>query len=510
MTSHYKVLRSVTPADLEAHHRFAKVLGMIPPEGYVKFSHFRDIGRNCVSNGIAYACSCGILKRISPHERILHLDSVKFWCTQLNEPGYKNTTTNNSTERLYLQMLANLDEWLPGRSFQSYATVLIDGQITRQATTKSFANVEELLHYCIESDYGTKTAQRVIREYLTDSQAGKMSDSLYSITRAALKSYFNVNDQMLDLPRPRKKRADQAPSDDSFMTLEDFYKMLQNGKPSITMRTIMLIKLQSGMDSSTFTDRFNYEGYSQITKYFKTDDHTSWNLDMCPVPIRLVRVKTGVQYTTFLDRDAIAQLQGYLTWKGTRYGSQDASKPLFMTKQNTPIHSLWLSRGFSEVAVRAGIQKKVSHRVYKIRAHEVRDLLKSTLLASGCKQYAADHVLGHAPRDSYEKQATLYPEELRAEYAKASSRINIFLKVEHNLNSPEDPESQNTRIRELEAEVRTLKESKTVDAVTEGAYKDAISEMNEKIKHLMYLFDSLPDSVKEAMATKTKGPDSLT
>ena len=154
--------------------------------------------------------------------------------------------------------------------------------------------------------------------------------------------------------------------------------------------------------------------------------------------------------------------------------------------------------------------KKVSHRVYKIRAHEVRDLLKSTLLASGCKQYAADHVLGHAPRDSYEKQATLYPEELRAEYAKASSRINIFLKVEHNLNSPEDPESQNTRIRELEAEVRTLKESKTVDAVTEGAYKDAISEMNEKIKHLMYLFDSLPDSVKEAMATKTKGPDSLT
>ena len=145
----------------------------------------------------------------------------------------------------------------------------------------------------------------------------------------------------------------------------------------------------------------------------------------------------------------------------------------------------------------------------RFRAHEVRDLLKSTLLASGCKQYAADHVLGHAPRDSYEKQATLYPEELRAEYAKASSRINIFLKVEHNLNNPEDPESQNTRIRELEAEVRTLKESKPTGAVTEGAYNDAISEMNEKIKHLMHLFDSLPDSVKEAMATKTKGPNSL-
>ena len=45
------------------------------------------------------------------------------------------------------------------------------------------------------------------------------------------------------------------------MTLEDFYRMLQKGKPGIMMHTIMLINLQSGMDTSTLTDRFNYEGY---------------------------------------------------------------------------------------------------------------------------------------------------------------------------------------------------------------------------------------------------------
>ena len=100
---------------------------------------------------------------------------------------------------------------------------------------------------------------------------------------------------------------------------------------------------------------------------------------MCPVPIRLVRVKTGVQYTTFLDRDAIVQLHEYLTWKEAKYSKQDLSKPLFMTKQNTPIYSVWLSKGFSEVAASAGVQEKVSHKMYKIRAHEVRHLLKSTL-----------------------------------------------------------------------------------------------------------------------------------
>ena len=77
--------------------------------------------------------------------------------------------------------------------------------------------------------------------------------------RSAIKSYFNANGIVLDLPKSRKKRADSTTSDDS-MTLENFYKMLQTGNPGIKMRTIMLIKLHSGMDSSTFTDRFNYEG----------------------------------------------------------------------------------------------------------------------------------------------------------------------------------------------------------------------------------------------------------
>ena len=46
-----------------------------------------------------------------------------------------------------------------------------------------------------------------------------------------------------------------------------------------------------------------------------------------------------------------------------------------------------------------------------------------------CAPYTADHVFGHAPRDSYEKQATLYLEEMRAEYAEISSCIDMFSKV---------------------------------------------------------------------------------
>ena len=57
------------------------------------------------------------------------------------------------------------------------------------------------------------------------------------------------------------------------------------------------------------------------------------------------------------------------------------------------------------------------------------------MTASGCAAYAADHVLGHSPRDSHEKQAELYPETPRAEYAKASWRPNVFSSFEKHLDS---------------------------------------------------------------------------
>ena len=491
MTTYYEVLRPVTPADLYTRPRFVEILKLIPPQGRVAFEMFSHIDRHRASQGIAHACSCGILKRISPAKQILKFNSVQTWHKSLNKSGHKHSRSEHGTRSLYLRGLSKFDEWLPGRSFQSHETVVNGRKITRQAVTKSFANVEEMMYYCRESDHGSATTQDAIREYLVDLHEGGTSANACSVTCSAIKSYFNYNDVVLNLPKNKKKRADSTPDDDSFMTLEDFYRMLQDGKPGTMMKTIMLIMLHSGMDSSTLTDRFNYEGYSQIIKHFGTDDHKSWNIDLCPVPIKLGRVKRGALYTTFLERDAIEQLQRYLTWKETKYCKQDPPKPLFVTKQNTPIRENWVSTGFSQVAVRAGIQEKVSRTLYKIRAHKVRHLLKSTLLTSGCKPYAADHVLGHAPRDAYEKQATLYPEELRAEYAKASSRLNIFSKVESVLNTAKDPASQDARIKDLEAQVAGTSTTNAEIALLERRHResmqkmyDAIESLNEKINSL--------------------------
>ena len=70
---------------------------------------------------------------------------------------------------------------------------------------------------------------------------------------------------------------------------------------------------------------------------------------------------------------------------------------------------------------------------------------------------------------------------MRKEYAKASSRLNIFSKIASTLNSPKDPESQEARIRELEAEVAALKQSKAGEDFTDEKHKNVMNGMNEKI-----------------------------
>ena len=90
-------------------------------------------------------------------------------------------------------------------------------------------------------------------------------------------------------------------------------------------KAALMAKFQAGLDSSTMADRFNYQGYAQIVRHFRTDDHHVWDLGRCPVPIRLDRVKTGAPYTTFIYRDAVSALRDYLVWRGTDPGGRCSS-----------------------------------------------------------------------------------------------------------------------------------------------------------------------------------------
>ena len=101
MTTYYKVLCRAGPTELETTSKLVKILRMIPPDGHVVFEHFRDACNHTAVRGVKHACSIGILVRIQPHDRLLGLDSIKFWRTQINESGHRHSQSPDA-EDVYL------------------------------------------------------------------------------------------------------------------------------------------------------------------------------------------------------------------------------------------------------------------------------------------------------------------------------------------------------------------------------------------------------------------------
>lgn len=468
---YYEMLRPANDSDLEAAGpKMAAILRKLPPGGYVPDGDLGRYGRGAES-AFRWACSNGIMRKSRLSGRAMRFESVRFWMSQLNLPKAKNVSVDKGTRYSYAAALDAFDGWLRGRKFPVRESVVDDGRVVVRSASRKFSDIEDLLRFGEDPGHGAAAVRRILRQYLADSAASGCSLSTALVHCAAIKSYFAVHDVPADVQVSRNRYQPRETRDDSQMSLPDFYKMMIAGRMDVMMMAITMIKFQAGLDSSTLADRFNFEAYGQIIRHFGTEDYDAWDLDKCPVPIKLVRVKTGMRYTTFMDRDAVSLLRDYLRWKEHRRGKHHKDEPLFVTQRGTPVGPGWISARFSRAAINAGIQSRVSRRVFRVRSHEVRDLLKSTLMVAGCAPYAADHVLGHAPRDSYEKQAVLYPEMLRREYAKASGLLNVFASFERHLGTaggrhpgqaagppPEhDPyRSMEERLQETQAEVRRM------------------------------------------------------
>ena len=225
----------------------------------------------------------------------------------------------------------------------------------------------------------------------------------------------------------------------------------------------------------------------QLEIYFNSENHNSWDLQKCPVPIKLVRIKTGFLHTGFLDRDAIVSLQEYLDYREKKTGQKmSKDSPMFLTKHGRPISTAWVSTHFERLSTRAGLHKPIpGYRAtrYSITPHELRDLLKSTMIDCGCRPDAADHFIGHKPKDSYEKQTILYPESLRKQYFKASKKINIFSNFAAMMQG-------NGSVEGLQQEVLNMKLKAQREQV---AYSQELDEMRQQIMEMKMRKNNDPD-----------------
>ena len=377
---------------------------------------------------------CGIKHgNILSFGEFCNLDSVKYWRQQLNGANTKNMKNESQlggTRNIYTYELLGFHRWLCNRTFQ-YSALAHTGKTPQRSNSIRLGGLEHLLHLCKKKDANNVDFARLIKEYLSEISSTK-SQPVVKNAMYAIRSFFLENE--LNIPFQFKNRLNRhSKKPPVLLSLYDLKRILTVGNIQPIERAVFLCKFQRGLDSATLVDRFNFEAWEQLIRHFDSDDYDSWDVQNTPVPICLVRVKTGFLHTGFLDFDAVMALIEYLK---VREDKPTITCPLFVNTRKEPITVNWISRRFHKL-VRESSVIDTDNLNPTCTSHELRDLLKSTLIDSGCRPDVADHVLGHRPHDSYEKQALLYPESVMQEFVKASKRINIMTNFCSSLTSTE-------------------------------------------------------------------------
>jgi len=399
---------------------------------------------------------------------------INYWRKQLNETNLKNVKhiEKRGTRGQYSYKLLRFHNWLKGRTFKIKRLVKIsEDSFQIKVEDVTFTGVDHMLQLVEEENSNSKIFVKIIKEFLLDPTHKENGTSACILHSAAIKSFFSLHDTDLTFKFNAKAQYEKNDTDDEdvpLFSLSDFFDVLTIGKPSLTEKAVFLCKFQRGLDGITFADRFNFSIFGKLVKIFGSVDHNNWDISKCPVLIELVRIKRGYLHSGLLDVDAITLIQKYLDYRKGKTGKpMEIGMPLFLNAYGNHITASWIEAHFAKLEDNAGLKN--------IGAHELRDLLKSTLIDCRCRADIADHVIGHRPKDSYEKQAKLYPQTIKTEYVKASKKLNIFTKFTSVVNGTDDSDELKAELNDVRA---TLKQKESEEKRKESAF--ARHELNIK------------------------------
>ena len=425
---------------------------------------------------------------------------------QLKQTKFKNAQaktkhSGGGTRRSYSLSLWHLNNWLHGKTIEISKVIPVGKNLHKVDTViMQLDTVEDLLKAYQESNDKGMTVIHTIKEYLMDSDqhANKSRGYMDNIV-SSIKAYFNRNETPISISFNTNIDHDDISeilSDTpSTLSLQDLMELITTGKPSIVEKAVVLCKFHSGLDNSTFSDRFNFEAFPQLVKWFGTDKHNEWDLEKCPVIINLTRIKIGFPHICCLDKDAISALQKALDWREKKKESvMKIGQAIFINTKLNPITNRWISDLIPKLAEKCGIQNsfKIKSGIKNEKtSHELRDLLKSTLISCGASAYATNHLIGHMPRDSYEKEAILYPKKIRVEYMKASSTLNVLTGFTKYISGDTEKDALQKQMKEMqerhEFELSRNRDdvARIVKAEMDSYYAELDKRMSKTVKTLI-------------------------
>ena len=415
----------------------------------------RGVFKNIMKKGKEIGMITEIMTEPISFPDFCNLETVAYMRSQLKETKvkHKESTTKHTgggTRKSYSIILWHFNTWLHGQNItvnQQTPTGLNTYEIKKN--TVKLDTIEDLLEIRKLTNDKDPDVIKFVKRYLLDECHSHKSKGYMINIYCSIVAYFGRNDYEIkinfDASVNHHNPQEDLNGEQLSLSLSDLQIILDNGRASLIDRATVLCKFHGGLDNITLTDRFNFEAWPQLVKWFGTEEFKKWDLKKCPAIVKLYRIKVNFEYNSMYDIDAIQSLQKALEWREKKTGQKmQDGQAMLLNEKLQPLTDRWVSDLVPKLAERAGNQrifKILSGYVKEKRSHELRDLLKSTLLVCGTMPFAADHALGHKPRDSYEKQAILYPEKIRTEFMKGSKTINIFTNISNYIKADHEKET---------------------------------------------------------------------
>ena len=360
---------------------------------------------------------------------------------------------------------------------------------------------------------------------------GRTSIKTYSGMIKTFYSYFNCPlDKAAKLPRKISSSSGKIEN----LKIEyraDTVKKLLSVMESNRDKAITLVMFQSGMDISTLLSLT----YGHIKNEYEADDS--------PLLINLTREKIGLNYRTFIGRDAIEAIKIYLkertstrykckdcgaTWENKRnictlckstkikpYSEKLSRKtPLFISKRKSGrmVRSNF-EKALRKYAILAGIVDEEQMKEADInpgRPHALRSGFSSILSLKGVNQKIIDGMMGHV--DAYGGAYNQYSdEELREIYKEKEQFLSIsdvreIADIEEKMDGKFDEvhryiESLKSENQKLHDELTSIKSGFDHSNLLkqhfyESMYESkdtALSGHSDRTVDLLYFLENLPD-----------------
>jgi site-specific recombinase XerD len=226
-------------------------------------------------------------------------------------------------------------------------------------------------------------------------------------------------------------------------------------------RAIILFHFQGGLDVSTLCDL----NYGDIAEELEKNSH--------PLKVETMRVKTGIDFYTFVGQDAIDAVKAYIADMESRGVEFTNKTPLFLQergKKRLKTHNIQTM--MKDLAVRAGFVSEGNNgnSFNPLGTHSLRESFGSLMINSGVPDTIVDFWLGHEIGDMAKAYKETQFENLK----------KMYLEREHLL-AVSSSKGENERTK---AEVKEVKDDLYNLHAENASIKKEIKSLKTKIANI--------------------------